>query len=150
MSVACAANGAWLTVASAVAVVMQAPEASRAVSLGTLIVGSTACLGLWVIYRTKSITYALTLIWAYLAVFFGQTSSAVRAAVLVYAAVIALAGAGALYVRSRGTRIQEDGFDVEFEVDERSVLLNPLGSDVLLPSSAEYIASGVFASVSPA
>ena len=96
-----------------------------------------------VIYRTKSIAYAATLVWSYLAVFFGQTNSAVQATALLYAAVAALAGAWAISIRSRGTQIPEE----DFEVDEQSMLLDAPGSGALLPSPDGGVASGVFASV---
>lgn len=143
MSCASASNAAWLTVASAVGIVMQSPNADKAVELGALVVGGTVCLALWVIYRTKSVTYALTLVWSLVAVYMGQPDfPAVKNAAIAYAVVIALAGAWAVYIRIRSN----NQFDVEFDVGDPEILhINPPEPEALQSTPAEEPAAGVFA-----
>lgn len=104
VSAACAANAAWLTVASAIGIVMLAPESEEAVWLGILVVGAAADFGLFVLYQTKSVSYALTLVWAYTAVFFATSSPPIVQAVAVLCAVIYSALAALIVFKRLGSR----------------------------------------------
>lgn len=110
VSAACATNAAWLTVESAVGITMLAPKSEEAMWLGLLIAGSAADLGVFVVYRTKSLSYALTLVWAFVAVFFAQTSFPPVQAVAVLVAVVFSFAAGFIaFKRVKASSAESNG-----------------------------------------
>jgi hypothetical protein len=83
---------------------MLAPECQKAVSLGIFIAGSAADLGVYVVYQTKSLSFALTFIWAFVAVVVGQPGFPIVQAVAALVVVVFTAAAALVaFMRLRGT-----------------------------------------------
>jgi hypothetical protein len=103
-----AINAAWLSVATVIALVMLAPESGRAVALAAVLSAAIVDTGLYAVMRAGSVSYALTLVWAFIGVFEAhQHSPVIRTLTGAFSALFLAAAASAAVRRSR-TRPEPD------------------------------------------